>query len=342
MNEQHITQSLHDIAQRDVEKIDLWPAIRQRIQPKQATKAHTRFVPTTRLGWATIAVMFFLAASTGAYATSTIVSQLFRTDGGLEYIDVSGFSHEINMSQTVDGVTVNVERAYADTHRIVVAFTTQSTDGKRYVVNPILFAGTNGTSFRQESASGRNIAPEDMQGSTALLPGEGGMVYSFFVNGINGSPSALNVRLVLTATDERSMTLPEEGIGPFTFEFSMPFTTGRTVEVDQMQQADGTTATLKRITIAPSGTTAVVCLDSVYKGPDWHLDAQLQLADGRTIRWNEVTGVEREGCYGINFNEALVDASGTWTLSMTTLEGISGWWPKQRGPWTFTCDVPQQ
>ncbi len=179
-------------------------------------------LPTTRLGWVAVASVMTLVLSTGVYAASTIFRQLFQTDPGLQQVELLGLGHDLNISQTVDGVTVTLGRAYADANRVVLAFTVRSEDGRQYTVGPANLTAINGTAFESTAGFGTVISPalNPPPGTPPmdLQPDEIGAVHSFDTTTVGGSPTALNLRLIADATT----FLPDDGrnfVGPFTFDF---------------------------------------------------------------------------------------------------------------------------
>lgn len=123
MNERRIVQSLHEIAGQAVpDDLDLWPAIRARVAPRHRSRwVHLK--PTTRPGWALLVLALCLALGAGAWAVSPIVDRLFRVDSGLNHVGQTGLGQDLALSQTVDGVTVTLEQAYADANRIAIGLT---------------------------------------------------------------------------------------------------------------------------------------------------------------------------------------------------------------------------
>ena len=133
MKEQRVKQILHEIAGQQVpQSVDLWPAIRVRLQPPRRRSRWARLMPTTRLGWAFLALALCLLIGTGAWAVGSAVDRLFQVAPGLNHVGQAGLSQELDLSQTLDGVTVTLERAYADANRVVVGYTVSSADGQRY------------------------------------------------------------------------------------------------------------------------------------------------------------------------------------------------------------------
>ncbi len=211
--------------------------------------------------------------------------------------------HDLNISQTVDGVTVTLGRAYADANRVVLAFTVRSEDGRQYTVDPANLTAINGTAFESTAGFGTVISPalNPPPGTPPmdLQPDEIGAVHSFDTTNVGGAPTALNLRLIADATT----FLPDDGrnfVGPFTFDFSVPFNGGRMITIEQTARTNGTAALQRNVTVAPSGAQAVVCFG--HQASDGLPSALLQLSDGRIIP--NSGGISSGGCSVTNLNGA--------------------------------------
>ena len=356
MKEQQATRILHEIAEQDVPaSLDLWPAIRAQVQPRRRSSRWAQLMPNTRLGWAFMALVLCLAFGAVAYAVVPVVSRLFQQEAGLRHVEQANLVQELNLSQTVDGVTVTLERAYADANRIVVGFTIKDPNGQRYDASHLTLTDAAGAVFSGMVGYGVTGQSDILQ--VSLPPGEGAYVLAFDAAPVEGAPAELDLQLVM---EVRGFVLPlnapeppptpisppgeppasmaveaqpvPEGaiVGIFTFDFSVPFIPGRVAEVNQTVEAAGVAVRLKRLVVTPSETRAIVCFEPP-DGGQWEWTPILTLEAG-----NEQHGAAtvskpfyeggQEGCYRSSFLASLHDQGGAWTLTVSELVGedISG------------------
>jgi hypothetical protein len=397
MKEQRVAQILEGIAEDEVPAtLDLWPDIQARVQPRRRPLPWTRLRPTTRLGWAFLALALSLAFGAVTYAVAPVVGRLFQQESGLRHVEQADLVQELDLSQTVDGVTVTLERVYADANRIVVGFTIKSPNGQRYEARHLTLTDAAGTVF--PGTLGYGVTGQSDILDVSLPPGEGAYVLAFDAAAVEGAPEELALRLVM---DVEELVLPPDApgpsptlagtpaeppepmvvelepmpvgaiVGPLTFDFSVPFIPGRTVEVQQTVEAVGIAVMLERIVVTPSETRAFLCFEPPdgdskewtpivtldagdgqdlsgisrqFSGTCYVLSGTLQFkADGSVTTVNE-TGEEDCYCYGYGFLAPLYDQRGEWTLTVTELVGFDLAPPYEQtrlaGPWVFRFHVP--
>ena len=373
MKEQQVTRTLQRIARQEVpNSVDLWPAIRARLQPQRRPSRWARLVPTTRLGWVSLALGLFLAFGAVAYAVSPAVGRLFQQESGLQYVEQANLVQELNLSQTVGGVTVNLERAYADANRIVIGFTIKGPgDQRRYSERHLTLTDAADTIFPGIFYYGVGGQSDILR--VSLPPGEGAYVLAFDAAAVMGAPKELDLRLVM---DVEELVLPPDApspspatagspaeppvvvvelqplpegaiVGPFTFDFSVPFIPGRVAEVNQTVEATGVAVRLERVVVTPSETRAYLRFDS---------------PGGAETRWTPIVMLRAPGdkksqsyfAYSVNdappihqcgFLAPLYDRRGEWTLTVTELVGTDlTQQPSEQirlaGPWVFRFRVP--
>ena len=368
MKEQQVAQILQGIAEDAVPAtLDLWPAIRAQVQPRRRPSRWARIVPATRLGWAFLALALSLAFGAVAYAVAPVLSRVFQMEAGLQHIEQADLVQELDLSQTVDRVTVTLEQAYADTNRIVVGFTIKGPTGQRYEARHLTLTDAASTVF--PGTVGYGVSGQSDILKASLPPGEGAYVLAFDAAAVKGAPDDLDLRLVMEVeelvlppdapgpfpTSSGSPAEPPESmvvelqpmpegaiVGPFTFDFSVPFIPGSAIEVQHTVEAAGVAVRLERIVVTPSETRAFLCFDPP-DGDDkeWTPIATLDAADESVPTVNEPG---EEGCYRCDFFAPLYDHQGEWTLTVTELVGFDlvPPWGQTRlvGPWVFHFHVP--
>jgi hypothetical protein len=211
MKEGRMTLILQCIAREKVpDSVDLWPAIEARLQTPRARPRWGQLVPSTRLGWASLVVALFLALGAVAYAASPAVARLFQHEPGLEYVAQADLVQELALSQSVDGVTVALERAYADANRIIVGFMVQDADDqRRYRPRHLKLTDAAGTVFR--GTFGYGVTGQSDLFGVSLSPGEGAYVYNFDASAVIGTPENLELRLVVELEES---ALPPDAVRP--------------------------------------------------------------------------------------------------------------------------------
>lgn len=132
MKEQELQQILHEIAMQAVpSNRDVWPMLRERLIAQPHRRQRVRLLPATRLGWLGFVLAVLFVFSITAYAAGPWLNRLFEKDERLQHIDLS-LSQPLNLSQTIENITVTVEWAYADADSVLVGFTIRTSDGKRF------------------------------------------------------------------------------------------------------------------------------------------------------------------------------------------------------------------
>lgn len=304
---QRLIEELHEYAVREIpDGTDPWPQVRDHIMPAH-TRQRSQKASITHLGWTTMAMVLLLAAGAAYLAILTLrpatsVEETYPTPQGqlatdVEHIVEMGLVQKIDLSQTLNGYTVTLVWAYTDGNRAVVFYSFDKPKDSR------------GWNILPEMDSLATHDGKELQWLGASIRGEldkvEGIVESFDTTGLAGTPSTLDLRLTVNLAARKPISQtpeadpveesrPEPVAGPFTFEFSVPFTPARVVEVDQSVETSSvvitdterplplrkgtpgpwenknlpretvsTTLTLERVRIAPSQTVAFFRFDSV-------------------------------------------------------------------------------
>jgi len=181
-----------------------------------------------------IAVLVLIGVLVGGAYALPVLPQIF---GLIEpsAVDIlqSGRAQELHLTQTAAGVTITADRAYADSHRIVVQFTVQNppadpgqpvNQGQR-VKSPL----TTGGSVTLTDSAGRSY-PHGRAAESPLISGAGWNgeplvgVYTFDASQIPAD--AERVSFQLTIAQLRGVPGPDGTVmrvpGPWTFTFELP------------------------------------------------------------------------------------------------------------------------
>jgi len=177
MKKQELIQVLHQLADQAVPSDrDMWPMLREQLAVQSQRTRQKRLIPATRLGWLAYVLVVFLFFSITAYATGPWIGRLFDRDERFQDIDLS-LSQPLNLSQTIDNVTITVEWAYADTDWVLVGYTISTSDGKRFDPYDEVLTDKTGITFPWQGAYGVTGQSDILQ--VTLQAGEGSYVGIF-------------------------------------------------------------------------------------------------------------------------------------------------------------------
>ena len=288
-------------------------------------------VPKTRLAWAILPLVVLLFGG-AVYGASSLIGDLFQKHA--PQIEEAGLAHELVLSQTIDGVTVNLERAYADSNVILLGFTVSGDDARDY-----MRMGKISTADGQSLPGmyGLGVVPN----SEAILGGWKaselvGTIVTFDASPLEGSPSQLSLILEIK-TAGAPMGEAQAAAGPFRFEFDVPFHAGKSIAIGQTFEAGGIPATLEQVTISHWGVSAVFRNPD---GDDYFPITSLNLPNGDHVNG----GLSRQRVSSIvkYFMGDFLGQTGEWTLTVSELVLDGPNTPQQRlaGPWVFCFDVP--
>lgn len=365
MKEQHITHPLHELAEQEVPAdLDLWPAIQARVQP-QARRLHLR--PATRLGWVLLVLGLGLMLGAAAYAVGPVIGRLFQFSPGWQHVEEARLAQEVHLSQTIGDWTVTLERVYADANQILIAYTVSGSPGQNLNERATL-TDSQGRRFPEMAGAGVTGASDIL--GVQLPPGQGAYIAAFDAAAVQGQPATLDLHLEIALSrlvpvgDAPSMPLPaasptstvliapavqlreEPLVGPFTFDFSVPFIPGRVALVQESARVAGVTVRLERVVVTPTETRAILCFDPPPgESGQWVPIATLEAEDGRDVA-DAISTVNHEGagCYRYGFMAPLADWHGEWKLTVTELVGMDPNRPGEQmriqGPWVFRFHVP--
>jgi hypothetical protein len=356
MDERDIRQALHSVAEQEIpEDMDLWPTIQKQLE-KPATR---RVRPALRLGKAAVVVAVAALVSAVGYA----YYQSRMDDPGLQAVDNASLITYLNLSQTIDGMTVTVDYAYADANRISVSYSASGSVpiASSYVFGDVKFMDDQGHEFRDLLSGGGG-------GGGGGGPEATEMQVTFNANGsydatvIQDAPDKLNLRLEITLAqmndswllpngttvpntnglpdpNAQSVSVPTgKQVGPYIFNFTIPFNKGRTLSEPVTAESNGTALTLRRFVVTPSMTRAELCFDLPIPAdrkpryPDtpltWSILGQLKAGDQilNIPLINDTsltTGEAPEGnCHAYPIAQAALKSApnADWQLTITRLE----------------------
>jgi hypothetical protein len=293
-NEEKARTLLKHLAEEIPDDMDLWNDIQRKAKPAFTERRPAQRSLRTVLITAAILVMI-VGSAYAVYQTLNINA----SDPGLQ--NVADLLTPLNLTQSLpdDDVNVTLVWAYADGHRVAVAF---EIDYANTLLVPTLVTGrltdTSGTEYTSAQFLGFGGGGGGGGGERAFY----GSTLSFDTTGITGNPESLSLHLILRADHTENAAEMGGGSGgggggggsaqsdifttvePFelTFDFEVPFIAARRSEDTVTQTVNGLSMSLSGVSVAPSVTLGRLCYDLPDDGRDWR--PALVRLDGEGIR----------------------------------------------------------
>src|SRR2546423_7297802 len=120
------------------------PAIPSRLQAAPTLVAPRAVGPKwrwPRWHWprtALVAALAIFALVGATYVVLPLLQSLWSEDRGLQHVTQAGLARDLNLRQTIGGVTLNVQKGYADANRVAIGYsvelppTTAGDDGPQF------------------------------------------------------------------------------------------------------------------------------------------------------------------------------------------------------------------
>jgi hypothetical protein len=351
MTEAVVSTSLRSEVESVTPPFDLVSDLLPRLINRARRKWWSVLFPRTRIAWALTALVLALIGGTAYGATSLVRDYLRKLAPDVES---AGLMTELNLSQTIDGVTVTLEQGYADANTVLLGYTITGRNA-RYDTSQLLM--TDGLELGSTDGFGYIPGPDILGWHPAATT----VVTAFDGTGIIGNPAGIKLRFETIATDT-PLAASGHTWGPFVFEFTLPFHGGQNIMVAQTATAAGITVTLEKVLISPAGTSAVFHFDPAYddiRDQPLMITSMFLPAEGAVgdISPNPVheSSCQLEETGNITYYRGdFTDRSGEWTLTIDEMvfvpkkpEGITGNYEGKAsdvkrivGPWVFEFEVP--
>jgi hypothetical protein len=229
------------------------PAIPSRLQAAPALVAPRAVGPKWRWPqWhrprtALVASLAIFALVGATYVVLPLLQSLWSEDRGLQHVTQAGLARDLNLRQTIDGVTVHVQKGYADANRVAIGYsvelppTTPGDDGPQF--SSAILTDDHGNTYPSLGFSGTRDSPL------------GAEVHNFEPRGVTAGRD-----IAFTLTIPEVDRAPKEGgfvrtfRGPWVFNFTLPMAAARVVERTLTFTRPGVELTFTRIVVAPSAT----------------------------------------------------------------------------------------
>lgn len=339
MNDNQLKQLLRQIAERDIpDDIDLWQPIQTQLEGQPM-----RTQPTFRLIRLAIAVVILLLVSLISYA----VYQNSIHDPGLSGAKAADLFTYLDISQTADDVTVTLNWAYADAHRIALSYETsydREIVGDRIgVIDTLLidknsdtplinaFGGGGGgggeSSIARFNATANFQTPEqqplpetlDLQLRLTLGdPADANFAYSGGGSQSGGGGGGFVHEGQQSPPDvETNLIEPVE----FVFDFSLPVIPALAIDLNETQTVNDVSVMVQSVEITPSLTRAVICYIPPTSEDQWILITELK-TETMTLPWQSGSPQPAAGdmlCETADYLAPYDSGATEWTL---TVDGL--------------------
>jgi hypothetical protein len=247
---------------------------------------------------------------------------------------------ELNLSQTVDGYRVTLDRAYADATRLglaisvvdelrrpgitqLEAFGTVVTDASGE------YGGVGATSNPDGPFAAVNVAwktPPELP--LPAGPRQFHVVLPFIQVRDDSTPPP--------NADEVGWNPWHPQPGPWTFDFEMIVDGGTTVTPDAVAEADGVKVTVTRLIAASNVVRVELRIDGKVGPGGWNPIGDVR--HGGKIVPFVMSSTEPDGSFAMLTGGGAGDPSGTWTVNLNSVRSDDGGQPS--GPWVMQFDVP--
>jgi len=328
-----------------------------------------RDVPTPRRFLRPLALAAALVLLAGAVGAAVgLLDRTVESSGSLGWRTAWDRAEILGIRETDAGVTITLERAYADLNRVLVGFTVEglepapiSSHGEpapiewradlrdpsgRTVEEWATTIGASGLDETDLSA-----VVETWEGAVAPVAGKWELTFTSV--GYN-SGGMVPGECAVGATDPACVNPPPNAMidGTWRFAFELPTPAGTIASPNVSDTVGSATVTLTQLLVTPTMVRARIALsmdDGVVRNWGW-LNGSVQHGDA-SYTFNTAYHVTQDpndqGAYG-DVNEFMADAgsdeaAGTWVIEIPKLSyaiGDAGPEIPLDGPWTLTVTVP--
>lgn len=302
-----------------------------------ATKRHrSRHLARSRIGIAVAVVLGIALAGGTAYAGITLLQSVTQGDPDTAAVYRQNLGETLALSKTSKGVTLTIERAYADVNRVMIT----------YAVNPhsstLLYAGF--------AAPTGQPTVSDSQGQT--LPGYDAYFQTDPQTNDTVGIIKYDAETIPATVHELPLTVTVPGLhlengarsivaGPYVFHFVVPVSPARTTDVDRAVTVHGVGVTLDRVVATPSETRAYLRASVGFSANEPYLAARITgngydsnggvITDPTDLVESGSTFLAPNGEEVVAFNNTLYGKRGSFTLTIDSLGSSS----RVVGPWSF-------
>lgn len=310
-----------------------------------------------------LALLLLLVAGAVGAAMSLLDRMIEESDAG--WRTAWDRAELIGMRETDAGVTITLERAYADMNQVLVGFTVEGLGGSSSLSESASLEwradlrDPNGrhaedwatsTAGREQAETGLSAIVQTWEGVPAQVAGA--WVLTFTSIGHHGD-GMVPGQCTVGATDPECVNPASNGMvdGTWQFEFELPEPAGTVVSANVSETVGPATVTVTELVISPTMVRAALALrmEGVAVA-EWHWN-------NGSVRHGDVTYAFRAGYHMAaspdaqgsdgDVNEFMApegadDVTGSWEFEIAELDYsiTGGGMTHLEGPWTLTVTVP--
>jgi hypothetical protein len=319
--------------------VDAKPATRRRAVAAPRPRSQRRL--RSRI-WIAVAVVLGVAlAGSTTYAGLTLLQSVTQGDPDTAAVYRQNLGETLALTQTRNGVSLTIERAYADVNRVMIT----------YAINPhsstLMYAGF-ATPTGQPTVSdsqGETLAGYDAYFQTDPQTNDTVGIIKYDAETIPATVHELVLTVAVTGLHIESHA-GSIVAGPYSFHFRVPLLSGQTTNVDRTVTVHGVGVTLDRVVATPSETRVYLRASVGFSPNEPYLVARIR-GSGYDSQAGAITDptdlVEFGGSFQAPngeeveaFNNTLYGKRGSFTLTIDSI-GSSN---RRVGPWVFHFVVP--
>lgn len=210
-----------------------------------------------RLALIAALLVFVLLLSGFAYATINlgVLGNLLYSEPASQQLLLANQFTTLNQSRTVDGYRVTLDKAYADANRVILGFIVTYPTGINRQTWDTSFIASDSDAIKLKTPQGQVLPLLGNQESLDTgnpKAGKEGVALAFDGAGIAGSPAQISLDLSLGVTCNTGT--PPRCQQTLTYDFTLPFHPGRSINLHQVVSANGHALALERVVVTPSET----------------------------------------------------------------------------------------
>lgn len=252
---------------------------------------------------------------------------------------------EIGLSQTVDGYTVTIDRAYADATRLALAISVVDERQRPGTTQLSAFSAiVTDETGEYESGGGAVSAPDGSFAAVNVAWKQPPVLP------LPSGPRQLHVVIPFIQVRDDSTPPPDTDgdaedwspwrrvAGPWTFDFELTVDGGTTVTPDAVAEVDGIRVSVPRLIAASDIVRVEMRVDGDLPPGDWTPVGEVR--HGRQVLpfvFGDLAAGP-DGMLAYMTDGGVANASGEWTVTITELVGSSG--ERLVGPWVFRFTAP--
>jgi hypothetical protein len=190
---------------------------------------------------ALVAAVAVFALVGATYIALPLLQSLWSGDRGLQHVTQAGLARDLDLRQTINGVTVHLQKGYADANRVAVGYSVEFPP-----TTPAEHLGPLGSAILTDDGGNTRRGFGSMSTGDSPL---GAQVVMFEAPGVTG---ARDIAFTLTIPEVHAAG--QVFRGPWVFNFTLPVAAARVVDRTLTFTRPGVELTFTRIVVAPSAT----------------------------------------------------------------------------------------